>query len=150
MIVTRLGCFYDNQDDDIDPPVVPIPSGVDDPEENQIFDGTIKIRIDVAQEILSFASENLILQVATECGERIVEAIENTDEILFDVEYEIFIADNPDLDGLDRVEYHSYFIENYGGIMETGFHKGIIISNSQGTSSPILGYRGITRIYFRT
>lgn len=133
------GCFYDNQDDDIDPPVIPIPSGVDDPEENQIFDGTIKIRIDVAQEILSFASENLILQVATECGERIVEAIENTDEILFDVEYEIFIADNPDLDGLDRIEYHSYFIDNYGGIMETGFHKGIIISNSQGTSSPILG-----------
>jgi hypothetical protein len=119
------GCKYD-----VDPPIYPIPSGVDDPETYEQFTGTIKFRMDVAQEVLNFGTYEEVLAVVTECGERIIDAFEGNPEILFDLEYEIFIHENdPSFNGMNRIEYHSYMIQNYGGLRETGFHKGIIFSN---------------------
>lgn len=130
--------------DQENPPVLTIPSGVDLPQETQVFTGTIRIRIDIAQEILDFGSYNDLLSVGTECGERIVETFTNTDEILFNVEYDVFIHDNSDLDGLNRFEYHSWIIENYGGFAESGYHKGIILSKSDSTALGIAELPGFT------
>lgn len=134
------GCKYD-----VNPPVYPIPSGVDDPQEYQSFTGTMRIRIDVAQEILDFGTYSEVLNVVTECGEKIVESFENSPEILFDIEYEIFIHENDaTFNGMDRLEYHSYFIDTVGGIRETGFHKGIIFSNDNTEALGIAELPGIT------
>ena len=116
---------------DVNPPTLPIPGGVDDPEEYQTFEGVIKVRIDFSNEMLDFASYEELLIVGTDCGERLVEAFENTDELEgISIEYDIIIHDTDQLDGLDRFEYHSWLDSTYGSIIDSGYHKGCLFTTN--------------------
>jgi hypothetical protein len=120
------GCKYD-----VNPPTLPIPGGADDPEEYQTFEGVIKVRIDFSNEMLDFASYEELLIVGTDCGERLVEAFENTDELEgISIEYDIIIHDTDQLDGLDRFEYHSWLDSTYGSIIDSGYHKGCLFTTN--------------------
>jgi hypothetical protein len=128
------GCKYD-----INPPTLPIPAGADTPQEYQSFSGTLKVRIDVAQDVVELANESgiNILSQAIDCGELLKEVIENTPECNFDVEYEVILHTTNDLNGLDRFEYECWLKEisqtptSSGSIIDTGFHKGCIFTTHQ-------------------
>jgi hypothetical protein len=120
------GCKYD-----VNPPTLPIPGGADDPEVYQTFEGVIKVRIDFSNEMLNYTSYENLLIVGAECGELLIESFENTNELDgITIEYDIFVHDTDQLDGLDRFQYHAWLDNTYGSIINSGYHKGCIFTTA--------------------
>jgi len=119
------GCKYDTN-----PPTLQIPAGVDTPQEYQSFNGVMKVRIDVAQDVVELANENgiNILSQAIDCGELLKDSIENTPECSFEIEYEVILHTTNDLNGLDRFQYQCWLNDTYGSIIDSGYHKGCIFT----------------------